>query len=194
MHSYHIFFQKGRGLDWSFICQNHGKISKNTSNCSFFSTSSPFLSSKSFFHYPLQVCDRFQTGWEGRTMCCDPQYRPQAQRLASTPSPSRPWGGRGWPPPLCPPPLSWSPPLLPPPPESIALWHHTNDPPKSMHHSTVHHQQWLAMWFRSEKEGARIRWKVLTGKYKIKGGKEKQERCGSKTRKMKKQTMCTYCS
>lgn len=109
MHSYHIFFQKGRGLDWSFICQNHGEKSKNTSNCSFFSTSSPFLSSKSFFHHPLQVCDRFQTGWEGRTMCCDPQYRPQAQRLASTPSPSRPWGG-AWPPPLCPPPLSWSPP------------------------------------------------------------------------------------
>lgn len=36
MHSYHIFFQKGRGLDWSFICQNHGEKSKNTSNCSFF--------------------------------------------------------------------------------------------------------------------------------------------------------------
>lgn len=33
------------------------------------------------------------------------------------------------------------PPPPPPQPESIALRHHTNDPLKSMHHSTVHHHQ-----------------------------------------------------
>lgn len=55
-----------------------------------------------------------------------------------------------------------------PPPESIAPRHHTNDPLKPMHHSAVHHQQWSAMWFSTEREAARTRWRVITGKYQIK--------------------------
>lgn len=46
-----------------------------------FSTPPPFFfpPPQSFFHHPLQMCDRLQTGWEGRTMCCDPWYCPPAQ-------------------------------------------------------------------------------------------------------------------
>lgn len=164
--------------DWSLICHSQRKKSQNTSNCSFFPLLPPFFSPQSFFHHPLQVCDRLQTGWEGRTMCCDPRYCPPAQCLAPTPSPSRQWGA--WPPPLRPPPSPPPPPPPPLPPESIALRHHTNDPWKSMHHSTVHHQQWPAMWLRTEREGARIRWRVTTGKYKIGMAEESEKRMWEK--------------
>lgn len=171
-------------IDPSFVTVT-AKKSKITSNCSFFPLPPPFFSSQSFFHHPLQVCDRFQTGWEGRTMCCDPQYRPPAQRLASTPSPSRPWGGLA----AAPLPASRPPPLFtPPPPESIALRHHTNDPLKSMHHSTVHHQQWPAMWFTTEREGARIRWRVITGKYKI----ETEEKSENREKGKQKNKHCVH--
>lgn len=143
MHCYHLV---SNAWWMPHLSQSQKKIQKSL--CSFF-TSFPFFSSQSFFHHPLQGCDRFQTGWEGRTICFDPQYHPPAQCLAPAPSPSRPRGAG--PPPLCPPPTS----THQPPPESIALRHHTNDPLKSMHHSTVHHQQWPAMWLKTEWEGGR---------------------------------------
>lgn len=192
MHSYHIFFQKGRGLDWSLFVKITGKNPKIPLTVLFFLLPPPFfLQSLSFtIHYKCVTGSRRVERGEQCVVTLSTALKLSAWLQLLLPA------GRGGGLATAPLPASplLVPPLLPPPPESIALWHHTNDPPKSMHHSTVHHQQWLAMWFRSEKEGARIRWKVLTGKYKIKGGKEKQERCGSKTRKMKKQTMCTYCS
>lgn len=125
-------------VDWSFICHSQ---SQKVSKCSFSPLPDPFFSLQSFICHPLRMCDRFQTHGEGETMCCDPQYRPPAQSLASTPSPSRLRGA--WPPPS---------PALPPslPPESIVVWHRTNDLLRSMHHRAVHHQQWPAMWFRWE--------------------------------------------
>lgn len=192
MHSYHIFFQKGRGLDWSLFVKITGKNPKIPLTVLFFLLPPPFfLQSLSFtIHYMCVTGSRRVERGEQCVVTLSTALKLSAWLQLLLPAGRG--GGPGHRPSARLP--SPGPPLLPPPPESIALWHHTNDPPKSMHHSTVHHQQWLAMWFRSEKEGARIRWKVLTGKYKIKGGKEKQERCGSKTRKMKKQTMCTYCS
>lgn len=90
MHWYHLISNVSRP-DWCLICHSHRQKAKSPSVLFF--TSSPFFSSQSFFQHPLQVCDRFQTGWEARTMCFDPQYRPPAQCPATAPSPSRPWGG-----------------------------------------------------------------------------------------------------
>lgn len=167
MHCYHLVSNVSRP-DWSLICHSHRQKNPKVPQLLFFSPlPPPFFSSQSFFHHPLQVCDRFQTGWEWRTMCCDPRYCPPAQRLVPTPSPSRPWGAG--PPPL--PPASLSTP--PPPPESIALRHHTNDPLKSMHHNNA--PPTMAGHVVQDWEGARIRWRVVTGKYEIWTGKQKKE-------------------
>ena len=76
----------------SVIASQKNKI---TSNFSFFSLPPPCFPLHSFFHHQLQTCDRLQTGWEGRTMRCNPRYCPPARRRAPAPapSPSRPWGG-----------------------------------------------------------------------------------------------------
>lgn len=70
--------------------QEGGKKDQNLPlNCSFFPHFlPPFFPPQSLFQHSLQTCDRLQTGWEGRTMCCDPA----AQHQAPAPTPRRLWG------------------------------------------------------------------------------------------------------
>lgn len=72
--------------------QEGGKKDQNLPlNCSFFPHFlPPFFPPQSLFQHSLQTCDRLQTGWEGRTMCCDPA----AQHQAPAPTPRRLWGWR----------------------------------------------------------------------------------------------------
>lgn len=72
------------------VAEGRKKRPKPSLNCSFFATSSPpFLPPQSLFPHSLRTCDRLQTGWEGRTMCCDPPAQHQAPAL----TPRRLWGG-----------------------------------------------------------------------------------------------------
>lgn len=64
-------------IDLSSVTVREEK-SQNTSNCSFFPLLPPFFSPQSFFHHPLQVCDRLQTGWGGENNVLWPSVLPSS--------------------------------------------------------------------------------------------------------------------
>lgn len=162
MHCYHLVSNVS-GPDWSLICHSHRKKSKSLSNCSFFffPTSSPFIFSTVFLSSSITSVWQVTDGLWGENNVLWPSVLPSSSAPGSNSLSQQAVGG----PAATPPPTSLSAP--PPPAESIAVRHHTNDPLKSMHHSTVHHQQWPAVRFMAGSEGAPLRWRVVTGKYNI---------------------------
>lgn len=143
MHCYLLVSNLSRP-DWSLICHSHRK--KNPKVCLtvlFFSTSSPSLFSTVFLSPSITSVWQVTDGWRGENNVLWPSVLPSSSAPGSNSLSQQAVGGRA----AAPLPAS-----LPTPPESIALRHHTNDPLKSMHHSTVHHQQWPAMWFRRERQ------------------------------------------
>lgn len=139
-HNYYLF-SKVTKVDWSFISQTQEKAT--TFNCSFFFSSSPVISSTVYPSQSITNVWQVPDGLRGENNVLWPSAPPCSSAPGSHSCSQQAVGGpRG-------------PSSPPPPPESIALRHHTNDPLKSMHHSTVHHQQWPAVCFRRERESER---------------------------------------
>lgn len=139
--------------DWSVICHSH-RLKNANSNC-FFVLPLPLFPFLTVFLSPSITCVwQVSNGWRGENnvLCTTLQLSAWLRLLLL----SEPWGGL--PAALFAPlsPSALKPPNPPPAPspshppkESIPQQRHTNDPVRSMHHSTVHHhQQRLAMWLR----------------------------------------------
>lgn len=175
------------GPDWSLICHSHRQKIQKYLNCSFFfPLPPPFLFFTVFLSPSITSVWQVPDGLKGENNVLWPSVLPSSSAPGSNSFSQQAVGGLA---------AALLPASLytpPPPPESIALRHHTNDPLKSMHHSTMHHQQWPAMWLRTEREGAGVRWRVITGKYEIwnRKGKWKESDREAET-KLESKTLCT---